>query len=132
MAERDRDYFRASRQKRVGTTLEAFVADRNSKLKRIPRKPHAFAQCVEGATVLWRRAATLCRLCHFRPVPVGAVHQPFELLETADPVRLWRDRLLDGFDGLARLRPLTMFDFRRPRGRVMSCGGRWLENKLFG
>jgi hypothetical protein len=30
---------------------------------------------------------------------------PFVLLEKDDPVRLWRDRLLDGFGGLAHESP---------------------------
>ena len=32
VAEEDREYFRASCEKRVGTTLEAFVADRDARL----------------------------------------------------------------------------------------------------
>jgi len=36
---------------------------------------------------------------------VGAVVSPFKLLTGDDPVHVWRERLLDAFDGMARKSP---------------------------
>jgi glutathione S-transferase len=41
----------------------------------------------------------------FGPFQWARCISPFELLEKEDPVRLWRDRLLDRFGGLARKSP---------------------------
>jgi hypothetical protein len=71
VADKDREYFRASREKRVGKTLEALVADRHAR----PRHPRTAASHPEGTTVFGRRAASLCRLCRLRSVPMGAMHQ---------------------------------------------------------
>jgi glutathione S-transferase len=38
----------------------------------------------------------------FGPFQWARCISPFQLLEEGDPVRLWRDRLLDGFGGMAR------------------------------
>jgi hypothetical protein len=36
---------------------------------------------------------------------MGAMHQSVSVTGGSDPVRLWRDRLVDCFDGLARAAP---------------------------
>jgi glutathione S-transferase len=41
----------------------------------------------------------------FGPFQWARCISPFQLLERDDPVRQWRDRLLDRFDGLARAAP---------------------------
>jgi hypothetical protein len=41
----------------------------------------------------------------FGPFQWARCISPFTLLEKDDPVRLWRDRLLDRFGGLARKSP---------------------------
>jgi glutathione S-transferase len=64
VADKDREYYRASREKRAGKTLEALVAD-----------PRAAAPYPEGTTFSGRRTASLRRLCRLRSVPMGALHQ---------------------------------------------------------
>jgi hypothetical protein len=41
----------------------------------------------------------------FNPLQWARCISPLEMLEKDDPVRLWRDRLLDCFGGLARAAP---------------------------
>jgi glutathione S-transferase len=105
VADKDRDYFRTTREKRVGGTLEAFVADRDSKL-------HAFrASLAPLRTVLKAQPffggdePLYADYAIFGPFQWARCISPFALLEADDPVRLWRDRLLDRFDGLARKAP---------------------------
>lgn len=102
VADRDREYFRTSREQRVGKTLEDFVANRDAKLPgfraslaplRTTLKNQPFfggdeplyADYALFGQFQWARCISLCAL-----------------LEEGDPVKLWRDRLLDCFDGLAR------------------------------
>lgn len=105
IAAEDRDYFRASREKRVGMTLEAFVAGSEAKLSSFragltPLRRTLMAQpFFAGDEPLYADYAV------FGPFQWARCISPFELLEKDDPVRLWRDRLLDRFDGLARKSP---------------------------
>jgi glutathione S-transferase len=80
VADKDREYFRASREKRVGKTLEALVADPSRASACIPWQPRAAAPYLAGTTVLRRGAASLCRLCHLRSVPMGPMHQSVSLI----------------------------------------------------
>ncbi len=102
VAERDREYFRTSREQRVGKTLEAFVANRDAKLPgfraslaplRATLKTQLF---FSGDEPLYADYAVFGQFQWARCI------SPFALLEEGDPVKLWRDRLLDCFDGLAR------------------------------
>jgi glutathione S-transferase len=105
VAEKDRDYFRASREERVGMTLEAFVADREAKLASFRssltplRRTLAVQPFFGGDLPLYADYAV------FGPFQWARCISPFALLEADDPIRLWRDRLLDRYGGLARLAP---------------------------
>ena len=105
VAEEDREYFRTSREKRIGTTLEAFVADRDVKLPAFraslaPMRRTLIAQpFFGGVQPLYADYAV------FGPFQWARCISPFALLDADDPVRLWRDRLLDCFGGLARQVP---------------------------
>jgi glutathione S-transferase len=75
IAEEDRTYFRESREKRIGMSLEAFVDDRKKKRAAFSGEPDTDAQDSKGAAFLWRRPASLCGLRDVRPIPMGAMHQ---------------------------------------------------------
>jgi glutathione S-transferase len=99
---KDRDYFRTTREKRFGTTIEAFVADRD---KHLP----AFRQSL---TPLRTTLAAQPYFSGERPayadyIVFGSFQWPrcissYALLEPDDPIVAWRDRMLDAFDGLGR------------------------------
>ena len=103
--ERDKPYFRASREKRFGTTLEALVADRDTRLPafraslatlRLALKAQPF---FGGAQPLYADYALFGAFQWARSI------SPFQLLASDDPLAQWRDRLLDAFDGLGRSAP---------------------------
>jgi glutathione S-transferase len=105
VADKDRDYFRASREKRVGTTLEAFVADRDSKLTAFRASLTPLRNVLKTQPFLGGVQPLYADYAVFGPFQWARCISPFALLEPTDPVRLWRDRLLDGFGGLARAAP---------------------------
>ena len=100
--EKDQAYFRESREKRFGKTLEEFganpkqaIADLRGALlpvrKQLVEAPYVcgaepgFADYVLFGAFQWARAVS-----------------PQRLLEPDDPVFAWRERLLDLYGGLAR------------------------------
>jgi glutathione S-transferase len=100
--EKDKPYFRESREKRFGKTLEEFGGDAKGALvalrtaldpvrpvlvaqKFISGESPAFADYILFGTFQWAR-----------------VMSPARLLEPDDPVYAWRERMLDLHGGLAR------------------------------
>jgi len=105
IAAQDRDYFRTSREKRVGMTLEAFVAERTAKLPAFRTGLTPLRRVLTTQPYLGGDAPLYADYAMFGPFQWARCISPFALLEEDDPVRLWRDRLLDRFDGLARRSP---------------------------
>ena len=103
--EKDKDYFRATREKRFGRLedLPAAYADRIADLRAallplrqtLGKQPYVagsqagYADYVVFGMFMWARCTS-----------------PLELLAADDPVHAWRERLLDAFDGLARRAPV--------------------------
>ena len=99
--ERDRDYFRKSREERFGASLEAIVADRDARLP-------AFRETVAPLRLTLRTQAFLGgdRPLFADYVVFGAFQwaraiSDFKLLAADDPVYAWRASMLALFDGLA-------------------------------
>lgn len=98
----DRDYFRRSREQRLGATLEALHESRDEHIGAVSARfkplrsmlsehPYlcgespGYADYIVLGTCQWVRRAS-----------------DFELIEPGDPIYRWRERMLDLFDGLAR------------------------------
>jgi glutathione S-transferase len=105
VAEKDRAYFRESREKRVGTTLEAFVADRDKRLAGFRASLAPLRLTLKAQPFFGGDQPLYADYAVFGPFQWARCISPFALLEEGDPVRLWRDRLLDCFGGLARSVP---------------------------
>jgi glutathione S-transferase len=105
VADQDRDYFRSTREKRVSNTLEAFVADRDSKLAAFRGSLAPLRATLKTQPYFGGEGPLYADYAIFGPFQWARCISPFVLLEKDDPVRLWRDRLLDRFDGLARRAP---------------------------
>jgi glutathione S-transferase len=102
VAEKDRAYFRESREKRVGKPLEAFVADRDKKLPAFRASLMPLRQTLKAQPFLGGDRPLYADYAVFGPFQWARCISPFPLLEEGDPVKLWRDRLLDCFGGTAR------------------------------
>jgi glutathione S-transferase len=105
IADVDREYFRASREKRVGMTLETFTAGRDMKLPAFRASLAPLRRTLGAQPFLAGDEPLYADYAVFGPFQWARCISPFALLERADPIRLWRDRLLDRFDGLARKSP---------------------------
>jgi glutathione S-transferase len=105
IAEQDRDYFRTSREKRVGARLEAFVADREAKLPAFRASLAPLRRTLTEQPYFSGDEPLYADYAVFGPFQWARCISPFALLEKDDPVRRWRDRLLDRFNGLSRKSP---------------------------
>jgi glutathione S-transferase len=99
----DQNYFRESREKRLGTTLEE--AQQAARASRVP----AFRTSLEPARRMLASQPFLVGAAAGYPdyILMGAfmwartVH-PASFLEATDPLEAWQERMLDLFDGYAR------------------------------
>jgi glutathione S-transferase len=100
--ERDRAYFRASREKRFGVPLEQVAADRDSRVEDF-RQSLAPVRIMLAAQPFFGGAApAYADYILFGSFQWARCISPFQLLAKDDPVVAWRERLLDAFDGVAR------------------------------
>lgn len=101
LAPLDADYFRRSREARVGTTLEEFCGDRDAKLTALRqtlaplRRTLSQQPFLAGDKPAWADYTVLGAFQWSRCV------SPIKLLEEDDPVHRWRAAMLGLFDGLA-------------------------------
>jgi len=102
VAPQDREYFRRSREERLGTTLEAYVADRESRLPAFRDSLAPLRRTVERQPFLGGNAPFYADYIVFGAFQWARSISDFELLAADDPVAAWRGRLLDRFGGLAR------------------------------
>lgn len=100
--EKDRAYFRESREKRFGRTLEEHAADPRGALA-------AFRGVLEPVRPVLVQNAFLSGFgpgfadyILFGPFQWARAMSATRLLEPDDPVYAWRERMLDLFDGYAR------------------------------
>jgi glutathione S-transferase len=103
--DKDRAYFRQSREERIGMTLEAFVADRDSRVSVFRESLMPLRLALKTQPFFGGDKPLYADYAVFGPFQWARCISPFALLSADDPVRLWRDRLLDAFDGLARRAP---------------------------
>jgi glutathione S-transferase len=99
---KDRDYFRSSREARLGKSLEGVQTGREDRvaafretllpIRLVLRRQQwlggaapSYADHIVAGTLMWPRCASR-----------------FELLDAADPVAQWQDRMLDLYGGLGR------------------------------
>lgn len=95
-------YFRTSREQRVGKTLKAFVADRDARLAAFRASLAPLRATLKVQPFFGGDEPLYADYAMFGQFQWARCISPFALLEEGDPVKLWRDRLLDRFDGLAR------------------------------
>ncbi len=112
VAPQDRAYFRESREARFGMTLEAVQAGRETRVAEF-RASLLPVRLVLGKQA-WLGGEGPSYADH---IVFGTLQWPrctsrFELLAPDDPIAVWRERMLDLFDGLGRKAPI------RPSGTI--------------
>ncbi len=103
--ERDRDYFRTSREERFGKPLEEVAADRPARLASLRHALRPVRQELKDKPYLCGHAPAYADYCVFGMFMWARCTSPVELLEDGDPIIFWRASLLDAFGGMARNAP---------------------------
>jgi glutathione S-transferase len=98
-------YFRQDREKRFGMTLEDFVGDRNARLPAFRASLDPLRRTVDRQSFISGKAPAYADYIVFGAFQWARAISDFEVLAADDPVRAWRGRMLDLFDGLARRAP---------------------------
>lgn len=103
--EKDRDYFRRSREARFGCPLSAVTADRDQALPEFRSALQPLRRSLQGQRFLGGDAPLYADYILFGGFQWARCVSPFKLLADDDPVYAWRERLLDLFEGFARRAP---------------------------
>ena len=94
-----------SREKRFGAALEEVVKDREARLPAFRASLDPLRRTVERQDFVAGKAPAYADYIVFGAFQWARAISDFELLAADDPVRAWRGRMLDLFDGLARRAP---------------------------
>ena len=100
--EKDKAYFRESREKRFGTTLEEFGRDPDGAITELRAALAPLRATVTESPFLGGDAASFADHLVFGAFQWARVSSPRALLAEDDPVRAWMDRLLDLYGGVGR------------------------------
>lgn len=103
--DKDRDYFRQSREQRFGMPLEAISADRDQRLPAFRQSLEPLRTALAVSPYLGGERPAYADYVVFGAFQWARCTSPYRLLAEDDPVSAWRDRLLDAFGGLARSAP---------------------------
>jgi len=101
VAEKDKEYFRRSREQRLGTTLEAFVADRDQHIEGFRESLGPLRLTLQAQPYLGGDSALYADYIVVGAFQWARVISDYKLLSADDPVAAWRQRMLGLFDGLA-------------------------------
>jgi glutathione S-transferase len=101
----DQAYFRKSREERLRTTLEEVVKDREARLPAFRASLDPLRRTVDRQSFVSGKAPAYADYVVFGAFQWARAISDFEVLAADDPVRAWRGRMLDLFDGLARRAP---------------------------
>ncbi len=99
--DKDRDYFRKSREERLGVTLEAAVADREARLPAVREVLTPLRLTVRAQPFLGGERPLYPDYIVFGAFQWARGVSDLQLLAPDDPVAQWRGRMLELYDGLA-------------------------------
>ena len=102
---RDRDYFRASREARLGTTIESLADRRETHLSMLEHVLEPLRQTLADQPYLGGDAPLYPDFIVFGAFQWAGSISSQRLVQPPDPIDSWRQRLLDSFDGFARHAP---------------------------
>jgi glutathione S-transferase len=101
----DRAYFRESREKRIGMTLEAYAADVEGNLAALRGALEPLRVTLSTQPFIGGESPLYSDYIVFGSLQWARSIGRRRLLEPSDPLEAWRGRLLDAFGGLARKAP---------------------------
>jgi glutathione S-transferase len=101
----DADYFRISREARLGKKLEEATAERDKSVVAFRRSLEPMRTTLRAQAFLGGTAPNYADYIVFGGFQWARVVSSFRLLAEDDPIHAWREKLLDAFGGLARKSP---------------------------
>jgi glutathione S-transferase len=101
----DADYFRSSREARLGRRLEEAAAERDKAVIGFRRSLEPLRMTLRAQPYLGGSSPNYADYIVFGGFQWARAVSAFKLLAVEDPVHAWREKLLDAFDGLARKSP---------------------------
>ena len=105
IAKEDQAYFRKSREDRFGMTLEEFCKDREARLPAFSQLLEPLRQTLASQPFLAGQQPLYPDYILFGSFMWARSIGTLRLLDRADPIDVWRERLLDAFGGMARRAP---------------------------
>ena len=99
---RDKAYFRASREKRLGRTLEAAQAGREERLPAFRKSLQPLRALLGAQLFIGGEGPLYADYLAFGAFQWPRMVSDFKLLAEDDPVAAWFERCLDLYDGLGR------------------------------
>jgi glutathione S-transferase len=100
--EKDRPYFRTTREKAFGAPLESVSADRETGVATLRRALEPLRFTLRQQAFLGGTAPNYADYIPFAAFQWARCTSRFDLLAVDDPIIAWNETLLDAFDGLAR------------------------------
>lgn len=100
--QQDKAYFRASREQRFAMSLEEFAQPTDESIAKLHQALAPMRSTLEYQPYLGGSQPSFADYIAFSVFQFARTMSPTKLLVTADPVYVWRDRLLDTFNGYAR------------------------------
>lgn len=98
----DRDYFKESREARLGASLESLQAERDEHLPALKRVLAPLRKTLSDQTFISGEAPAYADYIVMGSLQWARRVSDLPLLQPDDPIHAWRERMLDLFDGLAR------------------------------
>jgi glutathione S-transferase len=100
--EKDKAYFRKTREERFGVTLEAFTSGREDRLPALRESLQPLRNLLGAQSFIGGLQPRYADYIVFGAFQWARGISPFKLLAPNDPVYSWRERMLDLFGGMAR------------------------------
>lgn len=100
--EKDRDYFRTTREAAFGRSFEVIAAERDEALTELSRILAPLRSTLALQPFVAGSAPAYADHAVFGAFQWARVISPIALTAPDDPVSAWRERMLDAYDGLAR------------------------------
>jgi glutathione S-transferase len=101
----EHEYFRTSREKRFGKSLEELVADRENTRTTLQQALYPIRKVLEIGSFLGGDNPNFSDYAIFGAFMWARVTSSFQLLELSDPIYKWRERMLLLYGGLAKNAP---------------------------
>lgn len=103
----DRDHFRETRTQRMGGSLEAIQANRDTEVAALRKALEPLRKTLRQQPFLSGAAPAFADHLVFSTFQWCRLISPFAMVEPDDPIRAWLERMLDFDQGYARRMPLA-------------------------